>query len=133
MTYTELLPHLTRNGLIVPFPLKPVQPLYPKGYDPNAKCDYHAGSVGHSTERCWGLKHKVQDLIDMGLLSFKEDGPNVGTNLLPGHGASSINIIEDEFDQQVRDIRKVKTPMRFIFSKLCRLGMIKGDPLGVEM
>ncbi|XP_020205174.1 uncharacterized protein LOC109790439 [Cajanus cajan] len=133
MTYTKLLPHLTRNGLIVPFPLKPIQPPYPKGYDPNAKCDYHAGGVGHSTERCWGLKHKVQDLIDMGLLSFKEDSPNVGTNPLLGHGSSSVNIIEEVCDQQVKNIGEIKTSMRFIFSKLFRFGMIEGNLLEAEM
>ncbi|RDX98230.1 hypothetical protein CR513_18889, partial [Mucuna pruriens] len=39
-------------------------------YDPNARCDYHGGVVGHAIERCWSLKHKVQDLLDGGLLGF---------------------------------------------------------------
>ncbi|RDX71062.1 hypothetical protein CR513_49634, partial [Mucuna pruriens] len=76
---------------LVPFdpklfvPLKPLQPPYPKNYDPNAKCDYHASAIGHTTERCWGLKHKMQDLMDVGLLSFEENGPNVGSNPLLSH------------------------------------------------
>ncbi|RDX94421.1 hypothetical protein CR513_23207, partial [Mucuna pruriens] len=85
MTYTELLPHLIHNSLVVLIPLKPIQPPYPKTYDPNAKCDYHASVISHTTENYWGLKHKLKDLIDMGCLSFKENGPNVGNNLLPGH------------------------------------------------
>ncbi|XP_020215417.1 uncharacterized protein LOC109799282 [Cajanus cajan] len=127
MTYTELLPHLVQNALIEPLPIKHVQPPYPRGFDSNAKCEYHAGAIGHSTEKCWGLKHKVQDLIDAGLLSFKESEPNVRSNPLPGHGTSSINAIKEECTPQVTEVEKIQTPMRFIFSKLCKYGMIKRE------
>ena len=49
MTYTELLPQLMQNHKIAPVPLEAMQAPYPQWYDPNAKCDYHAGAVGHST------------------------------------------------------------------------------------
>ncbi|RDX92197.1 hypothetical protein CR513_25710, partial [Mucuna pruriens] len=68
MTYTELLPLLLQSNLIAVVPLRLVEPPYPKSYDLNTKCDYHGGVIGHSTKRCWGLKHKVQDLIDGGWL-----------------------------------------------------------------
>ncbi|RDX71674.1 hypothetical protein CR513_48948, partial [Mucuna pruriens] len=67
----------------------PLQLPYPKNYDLNAKCYYHVGTIGHTTEKCWGLKHKVQDLMDSGLLSFEEKGPQIcspkssGPNLSP--------------------------------------------------
>jgi len=80
MTYTELLPNLISNGLVVVCPLKPLQPLYPKGYDANVKCDYHSGAVGHSTERCLSFKYKVQSLLDVGWLSFQEDRLTVENN-----------------------------------------------------
>ena len=35
-----------------------------KKYDPNAQCEYHMGQPSHSTEGCWRLKNKVQDMID---------------------------------------------------------------------
>ncbi|RDX90024.1 hypothetical protein CR513_28157, partial [Mucuna pruriens] len=57
MTYTKLLTHLIQN-------IFSLQLTYPKHYDPNAKCDYHAGSIGHTIKKHWGLKHKVQDLMD---------------------------------------------------------------------
>ncbi|RDY00987.1 hypothetical protein CR513_15740, partial [Mucuna pruriens] len=76
MTYTTLFPLLLQKNMIAILPLKPLEPPYPKSYDPNMKCDYHAGAVGHSTERCWGSKHKVQDLIDGGRLKFKENELN---------------------------------------------------------
>ncbi|RDX75198.1 hypothetical protein CR513_44952, partial [Mucuna pruriens] len=76
-----------------PIPLKPVQPPYPKSYDPNAKCEYHVGAIEHATKRCWGLKHKVKELIDIGWLSFKENGPNIESNLLLRHEGLSVNAI----------------------------------------
>ncbi|RDX96321.1 hypothetical protein CR513_21039, partial [Mucuna pruriens] len=61
-------------------------------YDPNAKCEYHANAISYITERCWRLKHKVQELIDGGWLSFKENDPNIGNNPLLDH--EGTNIIE---------------------------------------
>jgi len=66
MTYTELLPYLLKNLLMVLCPAKVVQPPYPWYYDPNAKCKYHSGEIGHSTENCRALKYKVQSLLDSG-------------------------------------------------------------------
>ncbi|KOM51428.1 hypothetical protein LR48_Vigan09g008700 [Vigna angularis] len=72
MTYTELLPDLLRRNLMKICPTRPIRPPYPKNYDVNARCDYHAGACGHSTEACKALKHKVQFLIDSGCLKFEE-------------------------------------------------------------
>ncbi|RDY13179.1 hypothetical protein CR513_01938, partial [Mucuna pruriens] len=77
-------------------PLKLVQPPYPKSYDPNTKCDYPGRVIGHPTKKCWGFKHKVQDLIDGGWRSFEEHGPNVNNNPLPAHEGLSINVISHE-------------------------------------
>jgi hypothetical protein len=60
-------------------PLDPVSPPYPPGFDENARCDYHNGSLGHNIENCRGFKHKVQELIDQKLLNFKEDEANAAT------------------------------------------------------
>ncbi|RDX68158.1 hypothetical protein CR513_52887, partial [Mucuna pruriens] len=91
MTYTTLFPLLLQRNMITVLLLKPLEPPYPKSYELNAKCNYHVGVVGHSTEKCWGFKHKVQDLIDGGWLSFKENEPNVNNNPHPPHGGQSIN------------------------------------------
>ncbi|RDX71140.1 hypothetical protein CR513_49544, partial [Mucuna pruriens] len=112
MTYIELLPHLIQNALITTVPLKPIQPPYPKSYDLNAHCDYYAGAIGHTTKKCWGLKHRVQDFIDDGWLSFKENDPNVGNNPLLKHGGPSIE-----------DLAKCKAA---IFVGILKHGMIKG-------
>ncbi|XP_014519743.1 uncharacterized protein LOC106776790 [Vigna radiata var. radiata] len=76
MTYTQLLPDLLRNNLIEVCPTRPTRPPYPKKYDINARCDYHEGARGHSTEACKALKHKVQSLIDLGCLKFEESQPS---------------------------------------------------------
>ncbi|XP_014503397.1 uncharacterized protein LOC106763751 [Vigna radiata var. radiata] len=96
MTYTELLPNLVEKGLVAICPMKPMQPPYPSGYDVDAKCGYHGGGVGHSTERCLAFKHKVQSLIDSGWLKFQEDKPSIEANPLSGHGGTSTNAIENE-------------------------------------
>ena len=91
VSYSELLPQLIAESLIVPFPLPPTQPPYPKGYDANATCEYHAGTIGHSTENCYGLKHRVQDLIEAKRLVFKENSPNIGNDPSPKQEGSSSN------------------------------------------
>ncbi|BAT82270.1 hypothetical protein VIGAN_03225400, partial [Vigna angularis var. angularis] len=68
----ELLSDLLRRNLMKICPTRPIRPPYPKNYDVNARCDYHAGACGHSTEACKALKRKVQSLIDSGCLKFEE-------------------------------------------------------------
>ncbi|RDX88621.1 hypothetical protein CR513_29767, partial [Mucuna pruriens] len=66
---------------------------YMRIYDPNTRCDYHDRAVGHAIERCWSLKHKVQDLLDGGLLGFQDQGPNVQSNRLSAYKGMAINAI----------------------------------------
>ncbi|RDY12082.1 hypothetical protein CR513_03167, partial [Mucuna pruriens] len=91
MTYTKLLPQLLEQKLVEAMPLKPLSPPYPRSYDPNTRCDYHGGAVSHTTERCWRLKHKVEDLLDGILLGFQDQWPNVQNNPLPAHRAMVVN------------------------------------------
>ena len=72
MTYEELLPVLIQNYGIFVIPAKPRRPPYPKGYDVNAKCEYHGGVGGHSVENCTAFKDKVQSLIYPDPIKFKE-------------------------------------------------------------
>ncbi|XP_020221065.1 uncharacterized protein LOC109803801 [Cajanus cajan] len=128
MSYIELFPLLLQNSLVVPCPIKPVEPPYPRGYDTNSKCDYHAGAIGHSLENCRALKFKVQSLIKAGWLSFKEDNPNIGNNPLPGHGGPIVNSIEENKEQlMIRRVKDVKTPLNLIFEEMCKFGMLVGS------
>ena len=56
--------------------MAPFRPPFPRWYNAHARCDYHAGNLGHSTENCIALKYKVRDLINDGKLKFEDlDGP----------------------------------------------------------
>lgn len=74
MSYTNLCRCLISHNLISPREMKPVQPPFPKGYNPQATCEFHAGAIGHSAENCYLLKHLVQGLIDSRRLTFEEGG-----------------------------------------------------------
>ena len=70
-----------------------------KYYKPEQRCAYHSNSVGHDTEDCINLKHKIQDLIDQEVVSLQPAAPNVNTNLLPNHGGGNINMVETNKDE----------------------------------
>lgn len=93
MTYTELLHSLIEKSLLVPVPTRAVQPPYPKWFDPNVKCDYHGGVIGHSTENCKTLKYKVQDLINANVLSFQRDTLDAG--------GSGVHAVEDTLEHDL--------------------------------
>ncbi|KAF1893110.1 hypothetical protein Lal_00015312 [Lupinus albus] len=71
MSCSKLLPQLVQRGLLTILPFKEVVPPYPNGFNPNACCMYHGGTVGHLTEDCNQLKGKVRELIREGLVKFQ--------------------------------------------------------------
>ncbi|RDY01257.1 hypothetical protein CR513_15433, partial [Mucuna pruriens] len=93
MTYTKLFPLLLEQKLIEVVPLKPLEPPYPRSYDPNARCDYHGGAIEHATKRCKRSKHKVQYLLNNGLLGFEDKGPNMHKL---GQAVDLANRVEEE-------------------------------------
>jgi len=127
MSYTELLPHLLQKRLVAICPMKPVQPPFPKNYDPNAKCDYHGGGVGHSAENCVSLKHKVEALINSRWIKFHEDKPSVEANPLSYLGNPSTNAIEVKKHRLVRDVSEIRSSKQFVFETLLKLGLLKGE------
>ena len=58
ITYTELLPQLLERRQVSLTPLEPLNHPFPDWYNPNARCEYHAGAVGHSIEYCSSFKKK---------------------------------------------------------------------------
>ena len=72
MSYGELLPILIQNYRISVIPARPRRPSYPKGYDINARCEYHGGVRGHSTKNYTTSKDKVQALIDANPTKLRE-------------------------------------------------------------
>ena len=50
--------------------------------------------MGHSTEDCIYLKHRIQDLIDQKVITLQASTLNVNSNLLPNHGGPTVKMIE---------------------------------------
>ena len=126
VTYTELLPDLLCNALVAICPMKPLEPPYPKYFDVNATCDYHGGAIGHSTEKCLSYKHKVQASIDSGWLKFQENKPNIKVSL-SGHDNASINAIDLEGHQLLKNVSEIKSSRKFIFEALLTVGLLEGE------
>ncbi|XP_058784970.1 uncharacterized protein LOC131659861 [Vicia villosa] len=99
---SEILKYILNEQLVE---LRPMPPPIPGKTMPNFKanerCEFHANSPGHTLEKCWAFRHKVQDLIESGAIAF--DKPNVKTNPMPLHDGT-VNaievVIEQEFVQQ---------------------------------
>ncbi|KAF1855387.1 hypothetical protein Lal_00042685 [Lupinus albus] len=85
VTYAELFAHLQTKRILAPIAGQTPNTTAP-WYDPNANCDYHSGIIGHSTETCRALKHRIQDLIDSKWLEFKDTVPTITGNLYPTMG-----------------------------------------------
>ena len=56
-------------------------------YNPDARCAYHSGSLGHDTNNCWALKYKIQNMIDAKEIEFDPpETSNMIADPLPKHG-----------------------------------------------
>nr|XP_025885529.1 uncharacterized protein LOC104645638 [Solanum lycopersicum] len=96
---TKLFERLSAAGYIHPVGPKPMD-VNSKFYRPEQRCAYHSNGVGHNTEDCINLEHKIQDLIDQEVVSLQPAAPNVNTNPLPNHGGGNINMIETDEDER---------------------------------
>ncbi|XP_052888050.1 uncharacterized protein LOC128296649 [Gossypium arboreum] len=123
VTYQELYQSLFDAQAIAPFHLKPLQPPYPKWYDANAKCEYHAGILGHSIENCTGFKKVVERLIKMGVVKFNNT-PST-ENSLPKNGDQGVNAIGEASMRRIKeDMAEVRMPMKVIWEEMMKKKMI---------
>ncbi|XP_016755240.1 uncharacterized protein [Gossypium hirsutum] len=123
MTYKELYQSLFDTHVVAPFYLKPLQPPFPKWYDANAQCEYHAGIVWHSIENCTTFNKLVERFIQMGIVKFDNE-PNA-ENLLPNHTDSEVNVIDGGIGKRVKeDITEVKTPLKWVWREMARRGLV---------
>ncbi|XP_073267150.1 uncharacterized protein [Populus alba] len=92
--YKEMYSKLLSIGQVTPVPLTPLQPPYPNWYKPDLKCEYHVVVDGHNIESCNAFKNKLLQLIKARWITF-DDAPNVKSNPLPNHAASSggVNVV----------------------------------------
>ncbi|EOY32329.1 Uncharacterized protein TCM_040133 [Theobroma cacao] len=59
------------SDVLIPAKFKIISNPSANNYDPNAKCDYHMGAIGHSIEKCRQFEEKIENLIKDGTLTFK--------------------------------------------------------------
>ena len=95
MPLVELYPILIEKNLISPVVPRPYNGPQRRDFDQNSTCDFHFGEVGHTVNNCQQLRHRVQDLIDHGILKF-EGLPNITTNPLPNHPEGGVTMVEIE-------------------------------------
>nr|XP_016497717.1 PREDICTED: uncharacterized protein LOC107816508 [Nicotiana tabacum] len=99
-SYSSLYRKLMQLKLIEPIMPHYVNPSS-KGFDSNARCEYHSNTQGHSTENCWTLKKAIENLIEAKaiVVTNNEDTPNIINNLLPAHDNTYfIGMIYDDRD-----------------------------------
>ena len=90
-------------------------------YDPSKKYDYHRGEVGHSTDDCQVLKHRVQDLLETGAFALQLAGkPNVQNNPLSDH-SSNANVV---FGPGVKQVQGFRVSLEDIFNDLVRASYV---------
>ncbi|XP_050908028.1 uncharacterized protein LOC127121612 [Lathyrus oleraceus] len=125
MSYTELYPSLLQKGLVVPRPMGSPPDRLPPCYNPNAHCPFHEGAPGHDLEGCYTLKHRIHELIESKILSFKDMGPNVKNNPRPPRGDPAVNAIEDaSIGVTVDKVDDVKTPLAAFHARLVEAGLV---------
>ncbi|XP_052874431.1 uncharacterized protein LOC128279513 [Gossypium arboreum] len=133
VTYKELYQNLFNAHVVSPFYLEPLQPPYPKWYDTNAQCEYHARITRHSIENCTAFKKVVERLIKVGIVRFDDSVmPNVAGNPLLNHTDQGVNGISEGKNKKIKcEVAKVRTLLRQVWREMVKRGLIALD-LGRE-
>ncbi|XP_058784481.1 uncharacterized protein LOC131659286 [Vicia villosa] len=117
---SEILKYLVNEQLAE---LRPMPPPIPgratPNFRPNERCEFHANSPGHTLEKCWAFRHKVQDLIESGAIAF--DKPNVKINTMPHHDGA-VNAIEVVTEQEL--VQQRSSPINALKRYLLAKGFI---------
>ena len=123
MPLTQLYPILIEKNLISPIVPRPYNGPQRRDFNQNLTCDFHFGEVGHTVENCQQLRHRVQDLIDYGILKF-EGLPNITTNPLPNHPEGEVNMVEVEEEDDRFDLAGDQDSWKRLFHTLKEQGHI---------
>ena len=74
---------LKAKGLLKPLDPRPIPNPLPTRFDTTKRCTYHQ-SPGHDTDKCFGLHHAIQDLIEDKVIA-SPTRPSITNNPLPNH------------------------------------------------
>ncbi|KAJ9181599.1 hypothetical protein P3X46_009714 [Hevea brasiliensis] len=115
---SKVFERLKAQGLLQPLAPKPPPNPLPPNYNANLYCQFHQ-THGHDTDRCFRLKHEVQDLIDAKKIADPENRPNTRTNPMPNHNVppppglymiSTTSINPDQILNLIQPIQKLDEP-----------------------
>ncbi|XP_052481215.1 uncharacterized protein LOC105762162 [Gossypium raimondii] len=110
MSYRELYQTLFNAHVVAPRYLSPLQPPYPKWYDPNAQ----------------SFKRVVEGLIKLGVVKL-DDSPNA-ENPLPNHADKGVNMVSEGMRGEAKiDIAEVKTPLKLVWKEMAKRGLVTSD------
>uniref|UniRef100_A0A2N9F6D8 Retrotransposon gag domain-containing protein n=1 Tax=Fagus sylvatica TaxID=28930 RepID=A0A2N9F6D8_FAGSY len=84
----------------------------PKDYNKDLTCEYHQGEVGHTVENCRVLRHRIQDLLDQGVLKFRIEGiiNTIGIEKSDEVDIASTKIPWEPFCHETKKQRLLTTP-----------------------
>uniref|UniRef100_A0A2N9IK69 Uncharacterized protein n=1 Tax=Fagus sylvatica TaxID=28930 RepID=A0A2N9IK69_FAGSY len=105
----QLYTLLVKKKMITPVSQRTRIGPQPKDYNKDLTCEYHQGEVRHTVENCRVLRHRIQDLLDQGVLKFRIEGV--------------INTIGAEKNDEV-DIASTKIPWEPLFHELKKRGLL---------
>ena len=83
MPVNQVFEKLKAKGLLKPLDPRPIPNPWPARFDVTKRCAYHQ-SLGHDTDKCFGLRDVIQDLIDNEVIALPTR-PSVTNNPLPNH------------------------------------------------
>ncbi|XP_052478872.1 uncharacterized protein LOC128034137 [Gossypium raimondii] len=108
-----------------------MQPPYPKWYNANAQCEYHAGTKGHSIENCTAFKKLVENFINLGIVKIGDSsGPNIAGNPLPNHDDKGVNTRTENGGRRVKaNVAEIKNPLKWVWKQMVKGGLIKQDSI----
>ena len=80
---SQVFEKLKAKGLLKPLDPRPIPTPLPARFDMYKRCAYHQ-RPGHDTDKCFGLRHAIQDLIDNKVIALPTR-PSITNNPLPNH------------------------------------------------
>lgn len=70
------------------------------------------GSPGYTLENCYVFQNRVQDLIEVKVITFTLRRLNVNTNPMPTHGGASVSAIEEvSKGELIEKMEEIQTPI----------------------
>ena len=83
MLVSQVFEKLKAKGLLKPLDPRLISNPLPAKFDMTKRCAYHQ-SPGHDTDKCFGLHHAIQDLIENKVIA-SSTRPSITNNPLPNH------------------------------------------------